>query len=159
MASFKITKDVRAGIDDVFELFSDIPKTAERVRGIERVEVLTEGPVRAGTRWRETRIVFKREATEELEMTSLDRNKSYAVEGESCGIQHRTEFRFIPQGDGTRVEVEFVSRPLTLLAKLTSPLGWLMLGAAKRCVDQDLEDLKAFVEPGGENRLCEESDS
>lgn len=159
MARFKITKDVKAGLDDVFELFSDIPKTAERVRGIERVEVLTQGPVRAGTRWRETRIIFKREATEELEISSLEPNKSYTVQGESCGIQHRTEFRFIPQGEITRVEVEFTSRPLSLLAKLTSPFGWLMMGAAKRCVDQDLEDLKAFIESSGENGLCVESDS
>lgn len=159
MARFRITKEVRATLDDVFGLFSDIPKTAERIQGIERIEVLTEGPVRAGTRWRETRIVFRREATEELEITSLDPNKSYTVEGESCGIGHRTEFRFIPQGDNTRVEVEFVSRPLTLLAKLTSPLGWLMTGAAKRCVDQDLDDLKAFIESSGENRLCMETDS
>ncbi|MBC8869183.1 MAG: SRPBCC family protein [Planctomycetes bacterium] len=159
MARFKITKEVQARLDDVFELFSDIPKTAERVGGVERVEVLTEGPVRAGTRWRETRIIFKREATEELEITSLEPNKSYAVEGESCGIRHHTEFRFTGRGDRTLVEVEFTSRPLTLWAKMTSPLAWLMMGAAKRCVDQDLEDLKAFIEAGGDNHLCVETES
>jgi carbon monoxide dehydrogenase subunit G len=151
MVGFKITKRVKAPLEDVFELFSDIPKTADRIRGIERVEVLTEGPLRAGTRWRETRIVFKRESTEELEITSFEANKSYTVEGESCGIHHKTEFRFLPEERGTRLEVEFTSRPLTLLAKLTSPLGWLMMGSVKRWVDRDLEDLKTVVEsPNGD---------
>ncbi len=46
-----------------------------------------------------------------------------------------------------------------LLSGIPKTLSWLMLGAAKRCVDQNLEDLKAFIESRGEIRLCGEGDS
>ena len=52
-------------VEDVFAVFTDLHRAAERIRGIERLEVLTDGPVGKGTRFRETRIMFRREATEE----------------------------------------------------------------------------------------------
>jgi hypothetical protein len=37
-----------------------------------RIEPLTEGPMRPGSEWRETRRIFKREATEQFEVTTME---------------------------------------------------------------------------------------
>ena len=135
-------------VEDVFAVFTDLDGAAERIRGIQKLEVLTEGPVGKGTRFRETRIMFRREATEEMEITDFRPNESYAIGAESCGCVYRTEFRFSPNGSGTQVQVEMDARPVSFLAKLMSPLGRLMAGSMKKCFDQDLDDLKAALEQG-----------
>jgi len=147
MPEFKLTKHIDAPIEEVFEGFSDVPEAAERVQGIVKIELMTEGPVGKGTRWRETRILFKREATEELEITAFEPPRRYRVEAESSGAHFITEFRFSRDGDAaTSVEVEVIIRAVTLSARLFAPLARLMMGPMKRLLDQDMEDLKAFLE-------------
>ena len=65
-------KQIEAEPEQVFLLFTDIEKFPENLSGIERVELLTAGPVGVGTRFKETRIMFKRETTEEMEVTRFD---------------------------------------------------------------------------------------
>ena len=115
--------------------------------------MLTDGPVGPGTKFRETRVMFKREATEEMEVTRYEPGKGYTLECESCGAWFASEFEFSPEGSGTRVDLEMRSRPLTFMAKLMSPIGALMSGTMKKCVEQDIEDVRKVVEaraPGGE---------
>ena len=69
MAGFVMTRHVSAPQAMVFEYVTDLRRAPERISGITKMEVLTEGPIRAGTRFKETRMMFKRECTEEMEMT------------------------------------------------------------------------------------------
>jgi hypothetical protein len=110
------------------------------------MEVLTDGPVRVGTRFRETRIVFKREATEEMEVTALEPPERFAFGCESHGCRYHTQMTFEPASGGTDVELRFEAVPLTrsmkVLAFLMAPMTrWI----AKTCA-KDLEDLKAAAE-------------
>ncbi len=146
MAGFKLTKRVGAPPERVFAIYTDLANAEERLSGVTRLEMLTDGPVREGTRFRETRIVFKREATEEMEITRFDPGRGYSVEADSCGAHYRTDFRFSPDGDGTRVDVEFTSKPVTFAAKLMSPLGALMKGPMIKLFERDLDDLNAHAE-------------
>ncbi len=57
---------VLAPVDRTFEAFCELDKAVERIPGITALEVLTDGPFGEGTRWRETRLMFKKEATEEM---------------------------------------------------------------------------------------------
>jgi hypothetical protein len=47
---------------------------------------------------------------------------------------------------GSRHTLSFEGRPVTLLARLLAPLGFLMLGAVKRQLAGDLADLKREAE-------------
>ena len=67
-----VSKQISAPHQAVFEKFTDFAHVAENVRGIERMEILTDGPIGQGTRFRETRIMFNREATEEMEITDWE---------------------------------------------------------------------------------------
>ena len=148
MAGFKMTKRVDADPASVFDVFSDMENAAHHVRGIERIEMLTDGPVGVGTRFKETRIMFKREATEEMEFTAWDPGRSFTLGCEACGCRYETTFRFEPDGGGTLVRVETEYEPVTFLSKLMMPFGKLMMGPMKKCIDNDLEDLKALIECG-----------
>ena len=148
MAGFKLTTRVEAPIDAVFDIYSDIPHAGEMIDGIEEIEMLTDGPVGVGTRWRETRMMFKRKATEEMRVTAFERGKSYTVACNSCGCEYESTWRFDAEGDATRVEFEMSYRPLTFFAKVMSPLGRLMMPMMKKCFEKDFQALKAAAESG-----------
>ena len=65
MAAVSVSTQIAAPVAEVFALFTDLKNAPGRVKGIKRIELLTNGPVGVGTRFRETRVMFKRDATEE----------------------------------------------------------------------------------------------
>lgn len=150
MAKISLSKHLRASPERVFAAFTDFGHAAENVRGIVRLEVLTGNEVGVGTRFRETRIVFKKEATEEMAITSFDPPRSYSVGCESHGAVYETTYRFTPEEGGTRVEMEFSARPVTLVAKLLSPLAALMIKACAKAMEEDVDDLRKLVEESPE---------
>ncbi len=146
MASLSITKHIAAPPERVFQLSTDLEHWAERISAIVRVSKLTDGPVGAGTRFRETRVVFKKESTEEMEFTAFEPGQSYSVGCESCGCRYDTRFDFVPDQGGTRVEMTLETKPLTFFAKVMSPIGLLMAGSMRKMIEKDLDDLKAAAE-------------
>lgn len=146
MAQFTISKHVDAKREEVFAIASDFQNASLNIRGIERLEVLTDGPIGPGTRFRETRVMFGKESTEEMEITTFKPPESYTVESDSCGAHYRAEFRFISDIAGTHLRVTFDTRPVNFLAKLMWPLAMLMTGPMKKCIDADLEDIKVAAE-------------
>lgn len=146
MANVKLEKLVGAAPEAVFTVAADLVRWPEVIRGVKAVEVLTPGAVGVGTRFRETRVMFGREAVEEMEITAFDPPQGYALQARTCGALFVSEHRFVPDAAGTRIELTISTKPLTLLARLMAPLGWLMMGAMKKMIDADLEDLKAAVE-------------
>lgn len=131
----------------VFEVFCDLENAAANISAISKVEVLA-GPAQLnlGTKWRETRTMFGTEATEEMWVTGYEQDVSYVAEAESRGAHYRSEYRFTPEGSGTRVDMTFEGVPLTLGARLASILGALFAGASKKALHQDLVDLKRVCE-------------
>src|SRR5687767_10711193 len=107
MAPITCRKLVRASPEAVFAAAADLRGSPSRIPAILRSEVLTEGPVRTGTRFRETRRMFGREATVEMEVQAFDPPRSYAIGCDSCGARYRTQMRFRPAQGGTEIEMEF----------------------------------------------------
>ena len=106
------TLSIKAPRVDVFSVFSDIPSASERITGIKQLEVLSEAKSGQGVRWRETRVMFGQEATEEMEITRFDEPNSYVVEAESHGTHYTSRFSFVEDGGGaTRVTWEFEGKP------------------------------------------------
>ena len=147
MATITVSTQVSAPIDQVFGVYTDIGKTAERIPDITALEVLSEGPFGDGTRWRETRVMFKKEATEEMWVTGFDPPQSYTVEAESHGMRYSTLFTFTPDGEGTKVSWAFSGTALTLGAKIMAPIfNVLMKGTMRKCMLRDLEALRDVCE-------------
>jgi len=150
MAGITLTRQIAAPVDAVYREFTDVANVWEHIEGITKIEMLTDGPVRPGTRFRETRIMsmfmFENEATEEFEVTAMEPGKRFAMTSESCGCRYDMEHRFSADGDGTRVDFAMSSKALTFAAKLMTPLGWLMQGTMKKCISKDFDQLQARVE-------------
>lgn len=146
MAQFTIRKHVNALREEVFAVAADLRNAAANIRGIEKLEVLTDGPIGVGTRFRETRTIFGKGSTEEMEITAFNPPEGYTVETDSCGAHMRAEYHFISDIAGTHMRVDFDCRPTSFFAKLMSPLAALMTGPMKKCIDADMEDVKAAAE-------------
>jgi uncharacterized protein YndB with AHSA1/START domain len=146
MAGCTIEKHIEASPEKVFACATDFRRVPEVVKAITRIEVLTEGPTRLGTRIRETRMMCKREATVEMEVVAYDPPSLIALGCEIHGCRYRTEFRFVPSGSGTDVIMTFDATPLTIMAKLVAFLFRPMMKMmADQCAN-DLDDVKAACE-------------
>ena len=146
MAEVRIKRHVKAPPEKVFEVAADFPNAAEFINGISKMEMLTEEPVRVGTRFRETRVMFKREATEEMEITAFDPPRSYALGCVSHGCRYHTVMSFTRHDGGTDLEMNFQATPLTLFAKVMSVVMSPMMKKLAETCGKDLDDVKAAVE-------------
>lgn len=108
--------------------------------------MLTPGPVGVGTRFRETRIVFGREATETMEVLAFDPPRGYVLETLSCGVRYRTEMRLAPRPGGTDVAMTLDLTPLTRLAKIMSLVMRPMVKSMAKVCAEDLAGIKASFE-------------
>ncbi len=138
---------IDAAPEKVFEVFSNLDVVAANFSGITKIEILA-GPARmeVGTKWRETRTMFKKEATEVMWVTNIQKDASYVVEAESRGTHYRSEYLFTPEGSSTRVQMTFEGRPLTVGARIASVLAVLFVGATKKALHKDMLELQRVCE-------------
>ncbi len=147
MATVTAEQNVDAPARDVFELVTNLDRCAAIINGIEKIDVLTPGPFGRGTRWRETRKFGGREATEEMTVTFFDPPRRYIVNAESHGARYRTEVSVEATGASSCcVTQTFEATPVSLLAKLMSPLSFLMAGMVRKCFEADLADIAKAAE-------------
>ncbi|MEL7058978.1 MAG: SRPBCC family protein [Acidobacteriota bacterium] len=142
----EIERRIEAPPSLVFDVASDFRRATENLSAVESLELLTEGPIGVGTRFRETRIMFGKEATEEMEITAFDPPRSYTVECRSHGTHYVSQFRVEPDGTGTRYRLIFDARPQSLVAKLMTPLAVLMRGTLEKALRVDFEDVARVSE-------------
>lgn len=146
MSGFTITRRVHAPQDRVFQIFTDFEKAPERIEAIEKIEILTEGPVGIGTRFRETRVIHGKRATEEMEITRFEQGEGYVVACESHGCEFTSAFLLFADGDEVdrcKVEVLFEAKPKTLMARL---MVALMMKAMRKEFERDFDALQKVAE-------------
>ena len=146
MAQFTLEKIIEAPREVVFDTALDLHSAAENIRGIQKIEVLTDGPVGLGTRFRETRIMFKKEATEVMEITVFERPARYVFAAESHGAKYLTSYDLVQEGSGTKVVLVFRSDPQTFMAKVLGVIFSVMIKACMKEIEKDLDDLKSAAE-------------
>lgn len=142
----RVSKHINAPIELVFDVFSNIQQIEERIEGITKVEILSDVQQGVGTRWRETRIMFGREATEEMEISALRPNHSYEVVASSNGVDYHTIYTFTEKDGGTLVEMVFSGKPTSFIAKLMTPIGYLFKDITRQALEDDMDNLKQLCE-------------
>jgi uncharacterized membrane protein len=140
---------INATLERVFGVFTDIEKAPERIKAITKIEVL-EGPskLQLGTKWRETRTMFGKEASETMWVTEMRPSAGYAVEAESHGTKYRSEYTFAENENGVEVTFSFEGLPQTMGARIMGLAFGLFKSATQKALHQDLLDLKAAAESG-----------
>ena len=142
-----VTTNIEAPVEKVFDLFTDLSSIEAKVPGIISIEVL-EGPhkMQVGTKWRETREFMGKEATETMVITELTPNKSYTAEAASHGMEYTSTYHFEETAKTTSVTLNFTGKPITLAAKLMTPIAFLFQSATTKAFEKDMLELKAAVE-------------
>jgi len=143
---------VEVGIEgsraEVWDIITDIDNSPETISGIEKIEILErpeEGLV--GLKWRETRTLFGKTATEVMWITDVTENENYRTRAESHGAVYVTSLTVSDSDHGSRLRMEFSGEPRTTTARVMAALtGVFFRKATRNALSQDLLDIKAAVE-------------
>jgi carbon monoxide dehydrogenase subunit G len=131
----------------VWERITDIEHAAERIPAIRRIEILSPQRHGLGVRWRETRVMFGKEATEVMEITGWRPPREYVTSAQSHGSDYRCTLRVEPSGDGCVLSFDFTATPLTIMARVIGTvMGPLMRKAVAKALQGDLDAIKASCE-------------
>ncbi|MFN0134682.1 MAG: SRPBCC family protein [Phycisphaerae bacterium] len=141
MAGFKSSEFIDRPIEQVFAYASDLTTASEWLPGVKRIEKITDGPLRAGTQFRETRLMGKREATAVIEVVEHTPPRVHAAGAKFPGGDAVYRYTFEREGGGTRVNLEAIVRGRWL--------GWLLVPLLVSCMKKQdgdqLARLKAAI--------------
>ena len=146
MTTVTVATVIGAPVARVFDVFTDVERGAERVTNIQKIEMLTIGSLRLGSRWLETRAVLGRQDTVEMEVTAFEQNRTYTITHYKAGARIDAVFTFDSVKDQTRVQIEFILESHGLPPGALAPVRWALASKVRDVIGQDLEDLKAFIE-------------
>ncbi|WP_084074313.1 SRPBCC family protein [Demequina sp. NBRC 110052] len=149
--SVDVSVDIKATAETVWAIITDLDGASEVMSGILQVERLG-GPdgYEVGTRWRETRKMFGKEATEDMEVASVDGPRSTTIVAHSHGADYVSGFAVEPIASGTRLTMRFTGSPSAdasgfsrVMAKMTASLG---ASATRKAMKNDLDEIRAAAE-------------
>lgn len=148
MTTLVVQQHVDASPERVWQVATDVGAWPDVISGIKTVERLDDAPdFVVGTKWRETRVMFGREATEEMWVTAIDAGRSYTVEAESHGAHYTTVIRLTPSGDGTDLSWTFGAATTGFFASVMSKtIGKAFEGSTRKALAKDLKDMATEAE-------------
>lgn len=143
-----VERRVAAPPDRVWRILTNLAGAADTLSGVSKAEVLTPGPFGVGTRWRETRTMFGKQATEEMTVTACEPPHRYVAEANSHGMHYVSEFSVAPDLDDTTIlRMAFsgtsAGGAAGFFGKLFNRLGQK---AVEKAMKQDLADIAATAE-------------
>lgn len=147
--SVEVSRQVKASPEAVWSVATDLDAAPKRISAITEVERLDDGHgFGVGTRWRETRKMFGREASEEMVVSALAEGRRYTTEADGPGAHYTSSVGVEPFGDGhSMLTMSFKAVPRNMIARVTSAaFGWVVLGATRRALESDLADIAAAAE-------------
>jgi hypothetical protein len=81
-----------------------------------------------------------------MTVTAFEPDRLVELSAAACGMEFTTRFTFTADGGKTRVGVAVRKRAVTLVAKLFTPLSFLMSGMMKKCIARDVAQVRAALE-------------
>jgi len=145
----RVSRPVAAPPEAVWAQITDLTATPEVLSGVESVERLDDlDGFDVGTRWRETRTMFGKQATEVMEVTAIDPGRSYTVRSVHGRTTYTSGLEVEPAEEGkSRLSMTFGAEADGLATKLAAAtVGRLFSGATKRMLEQDLDDIATHLE-------------
>jgi len=148
MSSIKVSKETTAAPEALWMVVVGIDDWVDVVEAIEVVERLDDGDgFGLGTTWRETRTMFGKQATEDIEVTEYEEGVRYATTAESRGSKYFSEIRVDAASTGSRITMDFRGEPQTALTKvMDATVGRLFIGATRKALAKDLDDISVAAE-------------
>lgn len=105
MAGFTMSEWIARPPQEVFDFITTPDNAPQVAESVTSSVVLTEGPIRVGSRFRETRLMRGKEEHADLEVVTYEPSQKYAVKNLTEGIESVYSYAFRPEADGTRVDL------------------------------------------------------
>lgn len=145
----EVSRVVAAAAQEVWGVVTDLEGSPAVLTAVERVERLDDRPgFGVGTRWRETRTMLGRQATEEMEVTAVDAPSTYTVVAVNGATTYTSTIAVRSLAtDRCELRMTFSGHSTGLVSRLlAATLGRLFAGATRRSLQRDLEDIAGHVE-------------
>lgn len=148
MSSIRVSQEVAACPATVWSVLTSTDQWVDVMGSISLVERLDDGDgFGLGTKWRETRTMFGKQATEVMEVTEFEEGIRYVTAAESHGSKYISEMRVDPSGGGSTLSMTFRGEPQRIMAKIVdATVGRLFMGVTRRAVVTDLADIARAAE-------------
>ncbi|HKJ11130.1 MAG TPA: SRPBCC family protein [Ornithinimicrobium sp.] len=154
--TLRLSRTIDAAPAAVWDVLTDLTRSAERLSGVESVQIMTPGPYAVGTRWRQTRSFFGRSSTEEMWVRQNHPLRYTVIESGEGEATFRTVWQLEPieslDDDGrcptTSLTVTFTATAGTsaLGRAASAVLGPVGLRATRRALHRDLDDIAAAAQ-------------
>lgn len=144
----RVEVTIDAPRDRVWAAITDFENATKRIRAIETIEIL-ERPSAGlvGLKWRETRTMFGKQATETMWITEAVEPQFYETRAESHGSIYRSRLALDERDGRTVLSMSLAAEPQGFFARImAATVGRLFLGSTRKALQQDLEDIRRSVE-------------
>jgi carbon monoxide dehydrogenase subunit G len=146
----KLTIDIeiKAPKEKVWKVITDIENSVNTISGIEKIEILNKPKdTVVGLKWKETRTIFGKSATETMWITEATEYNYYKTRAESNGAIYQTILKLSEKENTTFLTMEFNSEAITIKGKIMAFIFGRMLNKTmKKLIKKDLIDIKTTVE-------------
>ena len=142
MAGFTLNEWIDQPPQTVFNALMDEKMAPQIMHNIKSMKKKTDGDVRVGTQFQETRIVNGKEEVTDLEVVAYESPQKYGVMASQSGIDVRYFYHLTPQNGGTQIDLECVVTT-TGLKKLMLPIVATVM---KKEDGDHLQQIKTFFE-------------
>jgi carbon monoxide dehydrogenase subunit G len=140
--------EIEKSIEDVWKAIIDFENCSNYINSIVDIEII-ENPkdTLIGFKWKETRVMFGKEATETMWITDYVENNYYQTRAESHGSIYISRLSLERVGENTKLTMSFAGEAQTFLTKILSVLmGFMIKGSMKKALLKDLNDIKKHLE-------------
>ena len=134
--------------EDVWKSIIDFQNCSNYIESIVNLEIIDQpNDTLVGFTWKETRVMFGKEATETMWITEYVENEYYQTRAESHGSIYISRLSIERIGENTKLTMSFKAEPQSFFAKMFSfCLGFMMKGSMKKALLKDLNDIKIHLE-------------
>lgn len=149
MPQIVVSREVEAPAGHVWAILTDLERSPQVISAIAEIERVDDGEgFGVGTRWRETRHMFGRGATEVMQVTAVEPGRAYTVEAEGGDGTYRSVMQVEPLGGHrSRLSMSFAHEAGSWLSSaLAATVGRVFAGATRRALLRDLDDIATAAE-------------
>ncbi len=143
MSTTTVHRSIQAPVESVFQTVADIQNFSKAVPDIVNVEFLSDVKSGLGARFKETRLMGKREASTVLEVTEYVENDRIRYVSDAGGTIWDTVISVKSGDDATDLQMVMEAKPYRFLAKLVTPL---MRGMLFKALEKDMDAVKSYCE-------------
>ena len=132
----------------IWTAITDIENCSNMLSSIIDLEVLNQ-PTETivGLKWKETRKMFGKEATETMWITDFVENEYYCTRAESHGSVYITKLSLTEAGENTMLSMSFTAEAQSTFVKIISAIMSLFIkNSMQKELFKDLLDIKNYVE-------------